>query len=39
MKILKSAIVAVALALSGCVNLYLRCPGTPSKIATVYQST
>lgn len=25
--------------LTGCVNLYVRCPGTPSKITTVYQST
>ena len=25
--------------LTGCVNCYLRCPGTSSKITTVYQST
>ena len=29
----------VILFLSGCVNIYLRCPGTPSKLTTVYQST
>ena len=31
--------IALALSLTGCVNLYVRCPGTPSKINTVYQST
>lgn len=31
--------IALALSMTGCVNLYVRCPGTPSKITTVYQST
>lgn len=39
-KMLKFAAgIVLACSLTGCVNLYVRCPGTSSKIATVYQST
>ena len=38
MKIAKIfAWIALALSMTGCVNLYVRCPGTPSKINTVPQ--
>ena len=30
---------AAAVLLSGCINLYTRCPGTDSEIASTYQST
>lgn len=32
-------IAVVAFALSGCMNCYVRCPGTNTKITTTYQST
>lgn len=38
MKKITFALLACIL-LSGCMNLYVRCPGTSSKICTTYQST
>lgn len=38
-KVLKILAFLVLFLTTGCMNLYIRCPGTSSKINTVYQST
>ena len=38
-KIIKTALVVLTLFTAGCMNLYVRCPGTDKKIEKTYQCT